>query len=97
MKKPKHTPGPWEAKIDPELEQFFIRASNGDKVAHAAIFKGRPIERRSDLEIESNARLIAAAPELLEALKAVQVAQRKGTYADAFALVDAAVKKAEGN
>lgn len=53
----KHTPGPWESTTDGI--ELSITAKNGNLLATLA--KGD----------EANARLIAAAPELLEALKSM--------------------------
>lgn len=66
----KHTPGPWKAgQYLGSLRQFVIHMDVGDKgqgsdVAFTSITFG------SD-ETIANARLIAAAPELLEALQAM--------------------------
>jgi hypothetical protein len=57
----KHTPGPWS--LDSDAGQVHIVA------AGAAI--ARVMAMRSDGCGEANARLIAAAPDLLEALQAV--------------------------
>jgi len=57
----KHTPGPWE--LDEEGDT--IRA-DGEFVTR--ISKSRYHDDRDDPEAQANARLIAAAPELLEAL-----------------------------
>ena len=53
----KHTPGPWEAKED-EYGHWGIYASGGECIAIT--------EERED---EANARLIAAAPDMLKLLK----------------------------
>lgn len=54
----KHTPGPWDA----DEEDFSIyQIETSDQIAE--VFSHHPPE-----ELEANARLIAAAPELLEAL-----------------------------
>lgn len=52
----KHTPGPWNVTVNYEDEAFSIDDSLGFPIAIA-------------LKIEANARLIAAAPDLLEACK----------------------------
>lgn len=67
-----HTPGPWAATVEQhdsfgDLPRWWIRGSE--------IGRTRPIvtvvsDRGDGEEIESNARLIAAAPELLEAVRA---------------------------
>ena len=62
----KHTPGPWWHDDDKEVGCIVIRAPDGDAV---------PWQIASMCDIgpsgneEANARLIAAAPELLAALK----------------------------
>ncbi|MGH9462448.1 MAG: hypothetical protein ACRD1X_14625 [Vicinamibacteria bacterium] len=55
-----HTPGPWHANC------FLVTAENGRGVTHCGLGLGKPEES------EANARLIAAAPELLEALKSIE-------------------------
>lgn len=53
-----------------------------------------PTDKRTEGETEANAHLIAAAPDLLEALKGVMaIADRK---TDEFDLARAAIAKAEG-
>ena len=69
----KHTPGPWIADIEeyPYRREIFITTENYDPDAD----EGERICRVfDDTNIGiANARLIAAAPELLEALKICQV------------------------
>jgi hypothetical protein len=60
----KHTPGPWSRNIKPAAKYCTIFAGRNTHVAHLA--NGLP-----DDEIEANCNLIAAAPELLEALSAL--------------------------
>ena len=60
-----HTPGPWHVEDAPDSGLIFIR-SHPAEVSLANIRKGQ------DHPNEANARLIAAAPELLEALKAIE-------------------------
>lgn len=67
----KHTPGPWKA------DTFLVTASNGREVTHVGLLGRRkssfPDQSGVD-ECVANARLIAAAPDLLAALKqAVQL------------------------
>lgn len=89
----KHTPGPWHCR--PYGDSFVATCGNADKrVAYCyAVF-----EDRSKDEAEANARLIAAAPELLEALEkahACATLPDDGTCDGCF--VSAAIAKARGN
>jgi hypothetical protein len=62
----KHTPGPWHFSDDLGQQHGcrLIHAKDGRLVADA----GR-IHYRTDAEMDANARLIATAPDLLEALE----------------------------
>ncbi len=55
-----HTPGPWRAGQDGNMRVYGPDNSQEHSGLIASVYKGR-----------ANARLIAAAPELLEALEAV--------------------------
>ena len=60
-----HTPGPWD--VEPKGSRHFVDGADGLTVAY--------LDRagvRERAEIEANARLIAAAPELLEALEGAE-------------------------
>jgi hypothetical protein len=96
--KPKHTPGPWKPGKDGLV--------NGDGIRVADC--GWDVEGE---EREANAQLIAAAPDLLEALKTAVafIAVWSGVYQSSHGLADvhpehakalaeaqAAIKKAEG-
>mgnify|MGYP006278330327 CR=1 FL=1 len=59
----KHTPGPW--KIAPSWDDCTVEGPNGEEI----IFQDGPYQTPT-IKIE-NARLIAAAPELLEALRVI--------------------------
>ena len=62
----KHTPGPWKFEI--AWAGFSaIRGRDGQLIFGVAA--GSDDERRLEPEIEANAHLIAAAPDLLEALE----------------------------
>jgi len=95
-----HTPGPWVVS-DGEFTDGFVEAVNNGPNTIAGIM---PVPERS-----ANARLIAAAPELLEACKearnclasALQAMEDEGLgvyAADNLAMkaLDAAIAKAEG-
>lgn len=89
MSEVKHTPGPW---LIAENSPTFVYAL--DSVGHNEFdlnVQGRGQFRERHI---ANARLIAAAPDLLEALKGVvAVADRK---TDEFDRARAAIAKAEG-
>lgn len=81
-----HTPGPWTtSKLGNPYDQFAIYA---DDQSNALVC--------NSVEGESNADLIAAAPDLLAACHAVEEAQRGGDYGQAFDMVRAAIAKADG-
>lgn len=87
-----HTPGPWKAEYS-EGDEWDVLAGESLPIAY--------ISGWACSSVEANARLIAAAPDLLAALKAARVfvAQRAG-YSDVadqtLVDVDAAIAKAEG-
>ncbi len=64
----KHTPGPWSAYLE---EAYFVTCPDLGRVAMMMNLKGAHGMggRRSGEESAANCRLIAAAPELLEALQ----------------------------
>jgi len=71
-RKAKHTPGPWEIDKDDPLSITQIEWG-GIGVAHdcAQVFRESRRAYRAQREVdEANARLMAAAPELLEACRA---------------------------
>ncbi len=61
-----HTPGPWELDEGDDGDNFTIRA-DGEFVTR--LTKSRYTDDRRDPEAYANAALIAAAPELLAALR----------------------------
>lgn len=81
-----HTPGPWKTNGDPYV-------STGDGKHSIAFTDCRGI---SDAEAKANARLIAAAPDLLEALKDCRRALEVSGHTGELAIVDAAIAKVEG-
>lgn len=90
MSAAKHTPGPWTRS------HLTIKDSRGMIVAEAAaphhLLKGE--ERNEDMEwCKGNARLIAAVPELLEALKEIEWSNDSKWQADR---ARAAISKATG-
>lgn len=83
----KHTPGPWTWEYSRDRKCIFI---NG-RMAQVDADDPDPGE-----DPEANANLIAAAPEILEALKAFNSARSPEDWARATMLTDAAIAKAEG-
>lgn len=93
-----HTPGPWEVEklaYPGRLDVSFEVKSTSRFVCQTIM---REVIEEDDLIAEdaANARLIAAAPELLSALKAVT--KLNGTTADhsAWQMAHAAIAKAHG-
>lgn len=100
-----HTPGPWAPPVydgNPGDRGWWIRNGRvgADEFAVAVTFELNP-------NAEADSRLIAAAPELLQALKALRVDANRlcdrnlgGTYEDdcrcSIRAADAAIAKAEG-
>lgn len=95
----KHTPGPWEATTDihgcPSVRNF-----DGFGVCSTYGKYESPEQK------EANANLIAAAPDMLEALKALDEAEFQGMFTEGqwtkehqelFENAHAAIAKAEGN
>lgn len=93
-----HTPGPWFADSSfvgaRSIDRFFIKCSSKDLPGGVA-------------EAEANARLIAVAPDLLDALRQVQALLAIGThlggsaenfkqYIDTCNAIDAAIAAATG-
>ena len=80
----KHTPGPWESMpVDAGIHRFGIICAN-DPLGTSANDIAAVWLRGGQQKTEANARLIAAAPDLLEALQAVvRVADRSTVEFDA--------------
>ena len=68
----KFTPGPWKATYDSQLQAAIEIYNTEDRVMVAGLPDRGTIEAMS--EIEANATLIAAAPEMFEALKSASIA-----------------------
>ena len=96
MSEAKHTPGPWliadasfvYALNDSGYNRFWTNVTGGD------LRKG---ESTSKVETEANARLIAAAPDLLDALQSIieDIDSEFGTDCD-YNKARAAIAKATG-
>jgi len=89
-----HTPGPW--KVDPKFV-YEIQTSDGKREIATAYWP----DTNADEEIEANAHLIAAAPEMLNMLIELQEsAQYWSEYDVPVGIVDrlnAVINKAKGD
>lgn len=72
MSKTAYTPGPWSVTAIRTIH-------HKPKTAHESTMLARVESRRNPDEAFANAQLIAAAPELLEALKALLTMMDRGT------------------
>lgn len=86
----KHTPGPWDVSklTSPDYAPEYVVCADASARWHAVV-KG-----------EANARLIAAAPELLAALRRLMPLWDRedvaDTWSEDFEAAEAAIAKAEG-
>lgn len=92
-----HTPGPWETKraATPEaFPQFGVYAENGNghDLAHAV---SHGTDTHTHAETEANARLIAAAPDLLAALRRLVDCQDEQDQTAFFMRFDSACNNAQ--
>lgn len=94
----KHTPGPWFAKWSRYREGVFFVQAGMPSNRILARFDGDG--DGPDAQSIADARLIAAAPDMLEALKAAFVfteeVKMNDRQLEAFKLMEAAIAKAEG-
>ena len=100
----KHTPGPWAAESEGSIVAVESGRDAGRVIVELARADGRSVggTKAMDAAMEANARLIAAAPELLEALQALEwavdgVAYIQEEYAEQVAKARAAIAKATGS
>ncbi len=105
MDKPQHTPGPWTAFIAQNTVAVCIGNKTDGSFGHRPCVVNWQGFDSCDLPIEkqaANARLIAAAPDLLAALMALNKAYghpftgQNGNSGECWALARAAIAKAEG-
>lgn len=66
-----HTPGPWSARLNPMKLRYDIDAAGWRTCARVYLNEDPDLSRQG----HANARLIAAAPELLEALTELVICQ----------------------
>lgn len=85
----KHTPGPWVKGV---MSDYVAKSASGEIIAEL------PCSKASSEERAANARLIAAAPDLLGALKRAMNELAQCTQGDGcnYCLARAAIAKAEG-
>lgn len=82
-KKFKGTPGPWIAKTDyPTYGQLGSFKVEANEPPYGLVICERGSYHERAKEMAANARLIAAAPELLEALEAQRAASQASWWAD---------------
>lgn len=90
-----HTPGPWQIDYGKKYPRGVSRVNRTDALGGInSIVRWNGIGMPSSVEGHANARLIAAAPELLAALKAVVAIADRRT--DEFDAARAAIAKATG-
>ena len=85
----KHTPGPWKTQTHISLDRLEIRDADGRRIAVCAMDYPMSVKTH-----DANASLIAAAPELLEALIGVVKVADRATKE--FDKARAAISKAIG-
>lgn len=84
----KHTPGPWEVKTNSIGNPTVESSSSMFIICHTPLATN---------ETRCNARLIAAAPEMLEALEhIIQTPEYSHLYPGTKELAEAAINKARG-
>ena len=90
----KHTPGPWKVFSD---ETITVRNAQGGTVAAMGwlceLLAG---PRRSSVEVHANARLIAAAPKMLKALKLIAEGCEINGDGPTLEIANMAIWEAEG-
>lgn len=96
MNKPKHTPEPWKSYINGDETIIAIdgKRNDGYQINICNVYVGH-----HEQELLSNARLIAAAPDLLKGSHAALVLLRDSGFTDktkAIVLLKTAIAKAEG-
>ncbi len=99
MSEAKHTPGPWTAARSISTTCGFVVSDIRGSVVARVLKIGVPQDGNFELPCEENARLIAAAPDLMESAKAaLQVFVNQGWEDDLLAAkaLKAAIAKATG-
>ena len=101
MEKQNHTPGPWILVLDnhPNHRSIYVRTdSHGGNIAKVVATRDSSNDATwSQSRVEANARLIAAAPDLLAALERVTLQlAHEHTNDEAWVEARAAIAKATG-
>ena len=91
----KHTPGPWRIVGDDEGCKS-IEAYGEDEHGIFSVSEIGFTDGIEEGEDKANARLIAAAPDMLNALKYIKRCKLYGPADQAWELIDAAIAKADG-
>ena len=96
MSEPKFTKGPWKATYDSQLQAAIEIYNTEDRIMVAVLPDRGTVEAMP--EIEANANLIAAAPDMYEALETIERVAGIGMMEDDPARVKArdALRKARG-
>ena len=91
-----HTPGPWLVQAGDEWADGIVTLEGHNENGTPMYWTVASYNRRRD-EADANARLIASAPDMLQALQAVQAfVHGKADAVEPFGLVRAAIAKATG-
>ena len=97
----KHTPGPWTAIAEicdvdgRDFQVVEIREAGDFRGGICRLQSAEHIGGIDAAETLANGALIAAAPDLLEALKWLRTCDERGDLGEAIAAADAAIAKAE--
>ena len=91
----KHTRGPWKVYRARLRPQYAVVITEIQDVAGNAVVKWQGFDGIKQAIVKANARLIAAAPDLLEACKAVLAANGED-WEVGERVLRAAIKRAEG-
>jgi hypothetical protein len=100
-----YTPGPWSIDWDARAAGYPINAAQPKRIGTNRICSTRPVDRSTEsyTEAEANARLIAAAPDLLAALQWCVKCWETGAWQNEdgespdISQVESAIAKATGN
>ena len=91
---PKHTPGPWTIHKQNAYHISYVVRGGKKENQIAQCFNWQ--DKGFDVNSEANAQLIAAAPDLLEALKMMLEGGLEGPTSQAIETALATIAKAEG-